>query len=280
MLRDGKKALIYSSLNLKNESGTTIVYLISDDFEFVEDICTKISDIPIIVATSNNNIYEKMYKQGIRIKKLSSPLLFGINVISQIKDLLLSSCAEGILRKNDKVLCVVSTSLNIILTFDVIDIGITYLCNELKNGVDIHLLEILLNMSFELSQEGKEGNPVGALFVIGDTSNVMDKSHQLIINPFLGHKELSIKEEKNWKIFKEFALLDGAFIIDEKGFAVSAGRYISINWKEDSHTGFGGRHLAARYISKDTNAIAVTVSSTGVIRVFKNGEIFYKIGAT
>lgn len=280
MQRDGKKALISSTLNLKKELSPTVVYIISDETELVEILCNKISDIPIIVATSNKYLYETLYKQGIKIKKLSSPLLFGINVISQIKDLLLSSCAEGILDKNDKVLCIVSTSLNIILSFDVVDIGISFLCRELKNGLDIHLLEILLNLAFEVSKEGKEGKPVGALFIIGDTDEVLKRSHQLIINPFYGHKELSIKEEKNWKIIKEFAQLDGAFVIDEKGNAIAAGRYISVNYIANKPLGMGGRHLAAMFITKNTKAIAITVSSTGVISVFKDGEIFYKIGAT
>lgn len=277
---DGKRALISTAVNLKRESGTTVVYLVSDDSEFVNDLCNKISDIPIIVATSNKYLYDTLYKQGIRVKELFTPLLFGINVISQIKDLLLSSCAEGILDKNDRVICIVSTSINILLSFDVIDIGISYLGKEMKNRVDIQLLEILLNLAFEISREGKEGRPVGALFVIGDTDEVLNRSHQLIINPFLGHKELSIIDEKNWKIVKEFALLDGAFILDEKGNAIAAGRYISVNWQVDKPIGFGGRHLAAMFITKKTRAIAVVVSTTGVIRVFKDGEIFYKIGAT
>lgn len=280
MLRDGEIALINTSLYLEKVSSSTLVYIISDDSEFVEDLTSKISNIPIIVATSNKDLYDIIYKHGIKIKKLSSPLLFGINVISQIKDLLLSSCAEGIINKDDKVLCIVSASINIIISFNAADIGISFLCKELNNGVDLQLLEILLNLAFEISKEGKEGNPVGALFVIGDTNEVMKHSHQLIINPFYGHKDLTIREEKNWNIVKEFAQLDGAFILDKNGNAIAAGRYISINWHIDRPIGLGGRHLAAMFITKNTKAIAITVSSTGVISVFKDGEIFYKIGAT
>ncbi|HLE47644.1 MAG TPA: diadenylate cyclase, partial [Candidatus Thermoplasmatota archaeon] len=42
----------------------------------------------------------------------------------------------------------------------------------------------------------------------------------------------------------------------------------------------GGRHLAAAAVSKETRAIAIAVSETGVIRIFKDGEIVMRIGTS
>ena len=42
----------------------------------------------------------------------------------------------------------------------------------------------------------------------------------------------------------------------------------------------GGRHLASAAVTKETRAIAITVSETGVIRIFKDGEILMRIGTT
>jgi len=45
-------------------------------------------------------------------------------------------------------------------------------------------------------------------------------------------------------------------------------------------SGLGGRHLASAAVTKETRAIAVVVSETGVIRIFKDGEILMRIGST
>ncbi|RZN36356.1 MAG: hypothetical protein EFT35_07965 [Methanophagales archaeon ANME-1-THS] len=78
---------------------------------------------------------------------------------------------------------------------------------------------------------------------------------------------------------KELAKLDGAFVISEDGYVLSAARYIQAN----SHginlpLGFGSRHMAAASISKETDAVAVVVSEDdGGVRIFDDGELVGEI---
>ena len=75
-----------------------------------------------------------------------------------------------------------------------------------------------------------------------------------------------------------FAQLDGAFVIDDAGMIVAAGRYVGINWDIYLQSGLGGRHVAAASISKVTKAVAIVVSQEGSVKVFKGGREIFRVG--
>ncbi|HMK45126.1 MAG TPA: diadenylate cyclase [Methanocella sp.] len=152
---------------------------------------------------------------------------------------------------------------------------------DLAATVDYTILKAVLNLSIEIGQEGREGKPIGTAFVIGDTEKVLRRSHQLILNPFAGHMSdvRDIRNEKNWEAIKEFAQLDGMFVVDNNGFIVSAGRYIDASAKGvEMMPGMGGRHLAAAAITMHTSSVAITVSgSGGIITVYKDGQEVFRL---
>jgi DNA integrity scanning protein DisA with diadenylate cyclase activity len=144
-------------------------------------------------------------------------------------------------------------------------------------NVSAGVMDALLELAVSIGVEGWEGRPVGALFVVGDSSTVMEKSRQLTLNPFQGYSE----DEKNIMnpdvrhALHAFAVLDGAFIVREDGVVVAAGRYLNFDEEKelDVPLGLGARHMAAAGISRDTEAIAIVVSQTsGSVRVFRRGK--------
>jgi diadenylate cyclase len=144
-------------------------------------------------------------------------------------------------------------------------------------GVSAGVMDALLELAVSIGVEGWEGRPIGALFVVGDSSTVMEKSRQLTLNPFQGYSE----DEKNIMnpdvrhALHAFAVLDGAFIVREDGVVVAAGRYLNFDEEKelDVPLGLGARHMAAAGISRDTDAIAIVVSQTsGSVRVFRKGK--------
>ncbi len=58
---------------------------------------------------------------------------------------------------------------------------------EIYKHVRRDVFEALLNLALELANEGREGKPVGALFVVGDHEKVLEISRQLTLNPFRGY---------------------------------------------------------------------------------------------
>ena len=170
------------------------------------------------------------------------------------------------------VLCL--THLSSIVVVDIKQLATVKAIDESGGRVDPDLLKATLRLALELGREGREGKKVGTAFIIGDTSEVLKRSHQLILNPYEGHADYQrdIKDRSHWETIKEFAQIDGVFIVNERGIIISAGRYLDVDTKSIELEGLGGRHISALAITRDTKAIAVTVSeSGGTVRLFKDG---------
>ncbi|MDY6930616.1 MAG: diadenylate cyclase [Halobacteriota archaeon] len=142
--------------------------------------------------------------------------------------------------------------------------------------VDPEVTQAVLGIALKLAVEGYEGRSIGTAFIIGDTEEVLKRSYQSVINPFEGHN-VNIKDPSNWSSMKGFAQLDGMFIIDEDGKVLNAGRYIESDTKDIAiQKGLGGRHIAAAIISYETQALAITLSQSGTVRLFKDGVAIIK----
>ncbi len=144
-------------------------------------------------------------------------------------------------------------------------------------GISEQVFEAVLKIAIEVSSEGREGRTIGTAFIIGDTANVMDKSRQLVFNPFEGHKreERLITEPETHNNIKEFAQLDGVFVISSDGVVEASGRYITIDTgMVKIQRGFGTRHSSVAAMTQVTDSIGIVVSqSGGVIRIFKHGKV-------
>jgi len=143
------------------------------------------------------------------------------------------------------------------------------------------VFEQTLTIALELAAEGREGKPVGALLVIGDHRNVMQHRAQNIINPFKGYSEKvrNVLDEGMRDTVKNFAKLDGAFIIKGNGVIVSAGSHLkTVKPPMPLPQGLGSRHAAAAGITATTKSIALTLSeSTGTVRIWRRGQVITEI---
>jgi DNA integrity scanning protein DisA with diadenylate cyclase activity len=141
-------------------------------------------------------------------------------------------------------------------------------------------LESVILLAVELAREGREGRKIGTMFVVSDSEQTLKRSRCLILDPLWHHPE-SLKhiDDSNLReTLKELSQLDGAFIISDEGIALSACRYINASSDNISiPLGLGSRHMAAASITKDTNAIAIVVSESSVVRIFDNGEMVAEI---
>jgi len=151
------------------------------------------------------------------------------------------------------------------------------------SGTDVtpEVLDPVIRVAVEIAREGREGQAIGTSFVVGDTENVLDNSKQFVLNPFHGHHEAKrqITDVGIRGNIKEFAQLDGAFLISGSGVVESAGRCITVDMSQvDLPGGLGSRHSSVAGITQVTNSIGVVVSqSGGLISIFKDGKIVYTI---
>lgn len=143
------------------------------------------------------------------------------------------------------------------------------------------VVESLIHTAMDIGAEGYEGNAVGTIVVVGDATAVMEKSRQLILNPFQGisEAERNALDPPIRDAIKTFAALDGAFIVREDGVVLAAGRYLlTMSRDVKLPMGLGARHSAAASITSESKAIAITVSqTTGTVRVFKAGDIVLEL---
>ncbi|RLI71822.1 diadenylate cyclase, partial [Archaeoglobales archaeon] len=154
---------------------------------------------------------------------------------------------------------------------------------ECADRVNPAVLRAVLTIALNIAHKGREGKKIGTAFVIGDVEEVLKRSNPLILNPYKGHpeKERDITNPETWESVMEFAQLDGVFVIGEDGIIEAAGRYLEVSGKDlKIKKGLGGRHLACASITRETEAIAVVVSESGDIKIYKDGEEILEINAS
>jgi DNA integrity scanning protein DisA with diadenylate cyclase activity len=152
---------------------------------------------------------------------------------------------------------------------------------QLETRVPLDTLKTVVDMAVEIGREGREGKPVGALFVVGDSRKVLTHSHPAGFDPVKGYnrKERDLDDPRVREGIKEISQLDGAIIVSAEGIVEAAARYIDASAADITLTkGLGARHWAAAAISRATNAVSVAVSETnGTVRIFQNGEVVLRI---
>jgi DNA integrity scanning protein DisA with diadenylate cyclase activity/mannitol/fructose-specific phosphotransferase system IIA component (Ntr-type) len=205
--------------------------------------------------------------------------------LSQARSAIIIALTRGILGYKDKICCFSglpqSNSFDTISIIDTAkEFGNSFSNNEnlIKEGIHPEALERLLAIAADISVEGREGKPVGCLFVIGDIAKIKPFTKPLVLNPFYGYKE----EDRNIlnpfmaETIKEFSSIDGAFIVRGDGVIESAGSLIQASSDNviQMPSGFGTRHAAGAVISAVANCIAIAVSeSTHQVTLFKDGKM-------
>jgi DNA integrity scanning protein DisA with diadenylate cyclase activity/mannitol/fructose-specific phosphotransferase system IIA component (Ntr-type) len=202
--------------------------------------------------------------------------------LAQLRSAVLVALTRGLINFSDRLCCVGGIAgSNQFDTVVVVDVErefqtlLTGPADLLPADVKPEVLERVLAVAMDLAVEGREGRPVGGLFVVGDTDRVDKFIKPLVLNPFYGYKE----EDRNIlspfmdETIKEFSSIDGAFIIRGDGVVESAGSLIqAADYDHALPGGLGSRHAAAAAISVATQCIAIVISSsTGQVTLFRRG---------
>jgi diadenylate cyclase len=208
---------------------------------------------------------------------------FSSQRMAQMRSAILVALTRGLISFNDRICCVGGiTGSNQFDTIVVAEIEREFqtllsgpATDLLPEDVKPEVLERVLAVATELAVEGREGRPVGCLFVVGDTVKVLEYTKPLVLNPFYGYKE----EDRNIlnpfmdETIKEFSSIDGAFVIRGDGVVEAAGSLVQASGNSVTlPSGLGSRHAAAAAVSVAANCISIAVSSsTGQVTLFRRG---------
>ncbi|OGW05594.1 MAG: hypothetical protein A2889_04405 [Nitrospinae bacterium RIFCSPLOWO2_01_FULL_39_10] len=279
------KIFLESAEDIASRINAKRIFLYADlinDYKLLKELSKK--DEFVFITKNEDTLHKHV---GIEKNIIDIPSV-EFSRIGLIKIAAMKGLFSGIVKDEDKIVFVTGTHK--IGSFDsiiVVDIGKEFeilassSVSDIAENLKPEVFEAVLNLSLELASQGREGKPVGTIFVIGDHEKVLQLSRQMIINPFQGYpeEERNIMDPALRETIKEFSAVDGAFVIREDGVVMAAGRHLSAALeKEDFPHGLGSRHVAAAGITSVTDAAAIVISeSTGEVRIFKKGNIFMEI---
>jgi diadenylate cyclase len=241
----------------------------------------------ILAARVQDVIDDLKVKEGIKDRIIHVPYI-NLTRLSQVKVAAILALSNRMIKIGDRLVCLCgSLKTGILDSLMVIEIGKEF---EVLSPKDpalpnpmgySHVFDRLLTLSIELAVEGKEGKPLGTIFVLGDHEKVTELSSQMVFNPFANvpEEERNILDPQLKETVREFASIDGAFIIRDDGVVLAAGRHLKASAEDtDLPQGLGAKHRAAAGITSLTNALAIVISeSTGDIRIFSRGKTFMEI---
>ncbi len=275
------RLIIREALKVAQGARCSAVMIFGDTFSGPIDLSEEFAEFKTILVTQAST--EATLDKGgsravIPVRSFSNARL------SQLRSAMLIGLTRNIIQPSERICCVgglpESNQFDTIVVVDVereFQSVLTQHSNLLPPGVKPEVLERVMAIATELSVEGREGKPVGCLFIVGATDEMASHTKQLVLNPFYGYEE----EERNIlnpfmdETLKEFSSIDGAFIIRGDGVIESAGTLLhNAEYPMELPSGLGSRHAAAAGISVATQALAIVVSaSTGQVTLFRRGQM-------
>ncbi|GAB6062159.1 DNA integrity scanning protein DisA nucleotide-binding domain protein [Deferrisoma palaeochoriense] len=284
---DVTRDILYYSAEMARKIGARAVVVYADVFpglgalrEFVEGE----PDVSFVLVSrgASSGAVERDNVEWVRVPGIR------LTRLGQVKIAVLLGFSRGLFQRGDRLICLTgiagSGALDTIVFMEVgeeFEMFAATGAEEISSHVNPEVFERVLDIAVALGYEGREGKPVGTTFVIGDTDNVLARSTQMVLNPFRGYpeEERNILDPALEPTIKEFAAIDGAFVIRGDGLVEAAGVYLRPEQAgEPLPRGLGTRHNAAAGITAVTKAVAVTVSeSTGTVTVFRDGKILMEV---
>jgi DNA integrity scanning protein DisA with diadenylate cyclase activity len=270
----------------KARASAVLVYAdVFRDHAAVRRFAKSCSSVPVVFATRTVDAFLEQDRGDWSVIRVPNVHL---TRLGQIKIALLLGLAEGRFTRGDTVVCLSGMADSGVLdTIVVMEVGDEFEMlaaadtERLSEHVRPDVFTRVLDIAIALGNEGREGKPVGTAFILGDTENVLPHVRQMILNPFKGYSgtERNVLAPELTETVKEFAALDGAFVIRGDGVIEAAGVYLSPGLRGAAlPPGLGSRHNSAAGITGATKATAIVVSeSTGNVSILRDGNIVMEI---
>ncbi|MEM6978084.1 MAG: DNA integrity scanning protein DisA nucleotide-binding domain protein [Planctomycetota bacterium] len=280
-------AMIRAGASMLVERESDALLLLLDgmmDWKRISEL-TQSSEHAVIVALDSMEDLDGAAEAGLKplaLNKEKAPLL------ERLQEALLEAAADELIRTNGEVIAVYSGfqqgRLDSISHLQLDERMRRFTSRDLQtieSSVPLKTIKTIVDLAAQIGREGREGKPVGTLFVVGDARKVMELSNDAGADPFRGYnkKARNLFDPKVQEDAKEIAQLDGAFIVSAEGIIERSRQMLEVSHEDLKMTkGLGSRHWAAAAITRKTKAVSVVVSqSTGTVRLYQNGFLILQI---
>ncbi|ADK80449.1 diadenylate cyclase [Sediminispirochaeta smaragdinae] len=278
--RDLSAAIFEQALRLRDAVDGARIILHADalgDGEYIDEL---IRGKNVLVVSGGETLFDASFLE--RYRPIIMPFR-GIRRSIHVQFILLYLLGRGVIGEDDLIVNAYGKPGSGFLD----SIRLSHLKRELNlpfssqsgafpTDLELSTFARVLQLASQLAAEGREGKPVGTLFVVGDQAGVYPYTRQMIVNPFHGYadSDKNILDPSIEETVKEYAKIDGAFIIRGDGTILSAGTFLSGQPTADEmQSGLGARHAAAQGITAVSKALAIAISeSTRKVTVFQSGR--------
>ncbi len=284
-MRSQKAIIIRNAVNLAKEtkSGSIFLFLNTEhDCRWFADLKFSGKENFVIVIPAELEIKDSFFKKNnLRVIRSWSG---NQTRFSRIKYAFLQGVSKKMIQTSSKVVCILGpwgkSHLDTIAVHDLAHSWpeeFPFDPKAIMHNEAFTTVLAVVDIALDIGALGREGKSVGTIFVVGDTENVINLSHQAVFNPFKGYpdRERTIARSEVVESIKELAKLDGAFVITDTGVVVAAGRHLDTKGALTKQLrGLGSRHRSAAGITRLTKSVAIVVSeSTGRVTIFEEGRI-------
>ncbi len=280
------KLLLSHTRRIAREMGVTAILVNLESMEELKILKRMPRRGCFVVATTSPRLAEhaeKVVKRVLLLPKVHVSRSVGVKLTA------LMALTHGLINRGDVVAFLSGNEKTGLDTMTIVEIGrqigrFVTPSGAVAPGISPEALERVIALATELAAEGREGKPIGTLFVIvGDEEKLSSHTQQMVMNPFRGYpeEERNILDPTLTETIKEFAAIDGAFVVRGDGVVHSAGTFLKSDEDVDLPGGYGSRHLAACAVTKAAKCVAVALSqSTGEVTIFKGGSVILTLPRT
>ncbi|HID07147.1 MAG TPA: hypothetical protein EYP10_08360, partial [Armatimonadetes bacterium] len=211
------QSLLAAANRAAQDASVNVILVCVGSTEVLPALCNTLTDDKCILAADSDVIPSDVRERFKRFVDLPS---IKLTRLGQIKVAVLMALTRGLLKPDDVLICLTgppnSARLDTLMLlsvrdeFELFTSGSDLLTDDIKPEV----FERLMDIAIQLAVEGREGRPVGTMFVVGDYDEVQKHVTQLVLNPFAGYeaKVRNVLEPSLTETIKEFSAIDGAFI--------------------------------------------------------------------
>ena len=278
-------SLIDNAARLVETTAAEAILLLVDQRYDWESIRSQAGAASVLVAADEEGVLAGAVDHGLRTIVLD---VAGLPVHERLTQALLEFVAAEMIAPEARVVAVYSgfeagtiDSVSVLRLAEHLGQLTSRDLRNLETKVPLETLKLVVDLAVEIGREGREGKPVGTLFVVGDARKVIQSSHSTGFDPVRGYSrsERRLTDPRVREGIKEIAQLDGDFVVGSDGTVEAAARYIDASAENVSVAkGLGARHWAAAAVTRRTKSVAVAVSETsGTVRIFHDGEVVLRI---
>ena len=274
--------LLSHSKKIARELGATAIIVAIENREELAVLKRTRQRGAFIVASTRRRIVEEAEKLVDRVLLLPQ---VPVRRHARVRLTALMALARGLVQRGDVVAFLSGNEDGALDTMTIFEMGRDFgrflaPSGELMPGIEPIVLERVITLATEMSIEGREGRKLGCMFVVGNPEKLAPHCQQMVMNPFRGYpeEERNILDPTLAETIKEFAAIDGAFVVGGEGLVVSAGTFLRVNQDVELPGGYGSRHRVACAVTAMERCLTVVLSqSTGEVSVFKKGELILNL---